>query len=150
MWSMEDLTTAQKLIDNFINKKESPLIFINISSGGTSTPNLHLRNLAAKRHFWKKLCDIKDEPLYFRPSWPLPIFRLISAYNFTKPLFIIMSGNNNIRNLHNIFRHNGYSYWAHSLDALINMRKIQDFSYDKLRRQKNKTAPITTPSWVVI
>ena len=73
----------------------------------------------------KKLCDIEDNPSDFRLSWSLPIFKLIAAYKFVKPSFIMMSGDNNIRNLYNLFLCNGYLFWAYSIAALIEMRKLQ-------------------------
>ena len=63
--------------------------YLNCYDGGTSTPNLYLRNLAAKLHVWKKNhCDCEDILLSNRPSWSLPIFRIIAAFKFMKPSFI--------------------------------------------------------------
>ena len=63
LWTQKELKATQNIIDKFINKKKitaQNTIYLNISDGGTSTPNLYLRSLAAKLHFWKKLCDIED------------------------------------------------------------------------------------------
>ena len=57
-----------------------------------------------------------------RPFWSLPIFRIIAAFKFLNPSFIVMSGDNGIKILRNIFKFNGYSFWAFSLDALLEMR----------------------------
>ena len=85
-------------------------IYLNISDGGTSTPNLYLRSLAAKLHFWKKLCDIEDFEPNLIPSWSLPILRLIKAYKFSKPSFVMISGDNDIKLLKNAFKRNGYNF----------------------------------------
>ena len=121
--------------------------YLNCRDGGTSTPNLYLRNLASKLHFWKKLCDFEDLPMAERPSWSLPIFRIIVAFKFVKPSFIVMSGENDIKILRNIFKFNGYSFWAFSLDALLEMRKIQDFYFDRFKLNRNKTSPTNIPCW---
>jgi hypothetical protein len=144
MWSIGDLKQTQTIIDNFINKKKitsKNTIYLNYHDGGSYTHNIYLIKLAAKLHFWKKLCDCEDLPMADRPSCYLLILRLFFSFNFMKPSFIMMSGDNNIRNLHNVFKCNGYSYWAYSIDALIEMRKIQNFSYYNLNIRRNKTAP---------
>ena len=64
-----------------------------------------------------------------------------------KPSFIIMSCDNDTRNLCNMFLYNSYSYQAYSLDTLIEMRKFQNFVFDKQCCQKNKTSASKTPSW---
>ena len=97
---------------------------MNIRDGGTSTPNLFLRSLAAKLHFWKKLCDIEDLDIHLIPSWSIPILRLIKAYHFGKPSFVMISGDNDMKLLRNSFKRNGYRFWAYTIDAILEMRSI--------------------------
>ena len=59
----------------------------------------------------------------------------------------MMTGDNELRHLRNIFIKNGYTFWGYTLSALITMRGIQNFMLDKCKLNKNKTSPKNNPGW---
>ena len=63
--------------------------------------------------------------------------RLIKAYKFSKPSFVMISGDNDIKLLKNAFKRNGYIFWSYTLDAILEMRSIQNFVSDVKKIKRN-------------
>ena len=59
----------------------------------------------------------------------------------------MMSGDNDIKLLKNAFKRNGYNFWCHTLDSILEMRKIQNFVNEPRKARRNRTAPTNDPGW---
>ena len=93
------------------------------------------------------MIDLEGTPSEQLPPLALPIFRLLATHNIKLPSFAVIIGDNEIWHIKNIFVSNSYNFWGFTLDAYIQMRKLQNFEHDKFRFNKNKTAPDNDRGW---
>ena len=59
----------------------------------------------------------------------------------------MISGDNDIKLLRNAFKRNGYIFWSYTLDAILEMRSIQNFVSDIKKVKRNRTSPSKDPGW---